>query len=518
MSLQVPKPTQSELLARCWASVWDAILAVDGATGLVMDSNSGAEHLTGYSHDELIGLTEDSLHPESEREALRRALAQEPGQPATLKGFHILRKDGGRLPLEISRSEIFEAEGLRLMTLRFRDTTEQVQIEHRLSVQNWALSAYSNAALALGRAQAPNEVMQSVCEAITRDSPYVLAWIGLAEDAPGRPVSIAAWAGPASDYLEGLEISWDQDQPSGRGPTGTSIRTGAPQIMQDSETSPEFTPWVEKARKAGIRSSASVQIRIHGHRLGALMVYATRPHAFEAEAVEVFQNLANEVARALRDLDHERELGSERHARERAQAGLAQALIATIQALAATVEKRDPYTAGHQERVSKIACAIGGELGWGEDRLQGLQLAGLVHDIGKVAIPIEILTKPARLTPIERAMVNEHPENGYAILKDIPFPWPVADIVRQHHERLDGTGYPLGLAGDAILLEARVLAVADILESMASFRPYRAALGLEVALKEIEQLSGPWLDPAVVAACTTLFREKQFPLPVPNRH
>jgi putative nucleotidyltransferase with HDIG domain len=174
---------------------------------------------------------------------------------------------------------------------------------------------------------------------------------------------------------------------------------------------------------------------------------------------------------------------------------------------------RDPYTAGHQHRVAELACAIAKEMGWAENRSLALRVAAQVHDIGKIAIPAEILTKTTQLTKAEWALIREHPETGYLIMKDVPFHWPIAETVRQHHERMDGSGYPRGLKGNAILLGARILAVADIVESMASARPYRAARGMDVALKEIESQAGTLLDAEVVRICVRLFREQGFVLP-----
>jgi HD-GYP domain-containing protein (c-di-GMP phosphodiesterase class II) len=179
-------------------------------------------------------------------------------------------------------------------------------------------------------------------------------------------------------------------------------------------------------------------------------------------------------------------------------------------------EMRDPYTAGHEARTSQIAVAIGRELGWDENKLMGLRLGSLVHDIGKIGIPSEILTKPSRLKPAEFELVKVHPDVGFAILKDVPFPWPVAAMVRQHHERLDGSGYPLGIRGDEILPESRVLAVADMVEAMSTDRPYRRAHGLGVALTEIERQAGTLLDAAIVRVCVALFREGR--LVVPGMH
>jgi len=176
-------------------------------------------------------------------------------------------------------------------------------------------------------------------------------------------------------------------------------------------------------------------------------------------------------------------------------------------------EMRDAYTAGHEKRVALIAVAIGREMGLDAGRLEGLEVGGHLHDVGKVSIPSEYLSKPGRLSPIEYEVIKFHAQAGYDVLKNIDFPWPVAQIAHQHHERLDGSGYPQGLKGDQIILEARIVAVADVVESMGSHRPYRAALGIDKALAEIERGSGSLYDPEVAAVCLRLFREKQYQLP-----
>jgi PAS domain S-box-containing protein/putative nucleotidyltransferase with HDIG domain len=190
--------------------------------------------------------------------------------------------------------------------------------------------------------------------------------------------------------------------------------------------------------------------------------------------------------------------------------GLRNALGGIFQVLSATTEKRDPYTAGHQKRVADLARAIGQEMGLAEDRVEGLRIAATIHDIGKVSIPAEILSKPKRLTEIEFKLIQSHSQAGSDILRDIDFSWPLADIVLQHHERINGSGYPQGLKGENILLEARILAVSDVVEAMASHRPYRPSLGIEAALEEIEKNKGVIYDPDVASACLTLFREKGF--------
>jgi HD-GYP domain-containing protein (c-di-GMP phosphodiesterase class II) len=188
-------------------------------------------------------------------------------------------------------------------------------------------------------------------------------------------------------------------------------------------------------------------------------------------------------------------------------------LIGTVQALAATIELRDPYTAVHQRRVADIAVGIGRLLGLSATQLCGLDLAATIHDIGKLGVPAEILAKPGRISQPEYELIKGHAAAGAEVVKAVDFPWPIRDIIWQHHERMDGSGYPRGLKGDEILLEARILAVADVTEAMASHRPYRKALGIDAALAEIESGRGTRYDARCVDACLKLFRELGHRLP-----
>ena len=183
---------------------------------------------------------------------------------------------------------------------------------------------------------------------------------------------------------------------------------------------------------------------------------------------------------------------------------------AIIQAMSTTIEKRDPYTAGHQRRVTKLCRAIATQLGFNWERIQGLRMAAAIHDLGKINIPSAILNKPGPISEHELAIIQMHPRTAYEILKDIQFPWPIAETIYQHHERLDGSGYPRQLKRDQILLEARILAVADVVESIASFRPYRPELGLKAAIAEIESQKGVLYDTSVVEICTALFNRQEF--------
>ena len=189
---------------------------------------------------------------------------------------------------------------------------------------------------------------------------------------------------------------------------------------------------------------------------------------------------------------------------------LQQNLDKIVNVMSLTVEERDPYTAGHQRRTTDLAVAIAREMGLSKHEIKGVQMAGFIHDIGKISIPAEILSKPGRLNEAEILLIRRHPQVGYGILKKIDFPWPVDLIVLQHHEKMDGSGYPQGLSGKETLVEARILCVADVVETISSHRPYRPGLGLDKALEDITKNRGTLFDPHVVDACLTLFQNKNF--------
>lgn len=206
----------------------------------------------------------------------------------------------------------------------------------------------------------------------------------------------------------------------------------------------------------------------------------------------------------------ERDLRDRESALESTLTDYRQAMEGFVKAMALTVEMRDPYTAGHQRRVVDLGLAVAQAMGLGRYRQDGLCMAGLIHDVGKISVPAEILSKPGRITELEYSLIKTHPQVGYDMLKHIEFPWPIADIIVQHHERLNGSGYPHGLIGAEIMLEAKIIAVADVVEAMASHRPYRPALGLDKALDHIAVNSGVLYDAEVVTVCRQLFKEKKF--------
>lgn len=506
---------------RLFETAQDGILILDFLTGKIQDANPFLLNLLGYTKAELMG---NELWE----------IGAMVDKCAAIAAFDALKKSGyiryEDLPLKTKQGKFINVEFVsnaydvgdeRVIQCNIRDISIRRKIEADLLVSrgaleksNWAVLAYAQASVALSHADKAENLIQNVCEAITQQVPFVVCWVGLAELDEAKTVRVAGLSGSAKAYAKDITVNWSADALHGLGPAGRCIRTGKSVAILDTQTDPSFEPWRERANQYGIHSCVAVPIFYEENPIGALLVYAQVANAFLPSDVHLFEDLANEIGYGLRAIKRRQELDEETQKREETQKQLYQTLESTIEAMSRTMEWRDPYTAGHQKRVAQLAVAIGREMGLDEMRLKGLHLGGLVHDIGKVAIPSEILTKPTQINALERQMVRQHVQTGYEILKDIPFFWPIADMVYQHHERLDGSGYPRGLKGDQIILEARVLAVADTVEAMAAHRPYRAAVGLDAALAVIQEDKVGLFDPMVVGACLRLFREKKYQLPV----
>jgi PAS domain S-box-containing protein len=316
----------------------------------------------------------------------------------------------------------------------------------------------------------------------------------LYENAPNGYVSIAAQDGRLLQYNQAVcdLLGYDRDDLSGK-TIYDLCASGADGIVRATELFSHFSPG-ENTRNAELELCHSTGDSIWVD--------------ISVDPVDAVRTSVREYRSCLTDITARKQAETEqRHFAEQMQTSLLQ----TIRAIALTIEKRDPYTAGHQERVAELAVRIGEELGLDDNRLRGLHLGAMIHDIGKISVPAEILNRPGRLEPALFTILKAHPQIGFDIIKEIDFPWPLADMVLHHHEHLDGSGYPDGLKGDEISLESRILAVADVVEAMASHRPYRPALGIEIALKEVEDGKGSFYDPAVVDSCQKIFREQGSP-------
>lgn len=472
------------------------IIREDGTIGYV---NPFFASLLGYAAADLIGRPVLEILREEERAAAREKLLIQVFGDAELVQHNVAveTRDGRRIDLLINASRsIFEGRPASLAVVL--DVTEQIAAKRTLERLNRMLRTLSCGNEAVVRAVSEPELLSQMCRVIVETGGYRMAWIGIAQQDAARSLTPAAWAGEGGQYLANARIG-RAEEPRGNDPCGRALRTGDPQIVQDLDADPGMAPWAEEARKYGFASAAALPLKDTGGVFALLTIYAAEPGAFDADALQLLQELADDLAYGIRALKDRAERAT---AVQRWQASLE----ATIGAIASTVEMRDPYTAGHQQRVARLAVAIARELGLSEHQIEGLYLAGIIHDVGKITIPAEILSKPGDLPRVEFQLIQAHPQAGYDVVKGVDFPWPIAEIVRQHHERLDGSGYPQGLAGEQILPEAKILAVADVVEAMMSYRPYRPALGIAAALQEITEGRGRLYDPAAVDTCIELFR------------
>jgi len=397
-------------------------------------------------------------------------------------------------------------EGIFVLSM---DITKRKQAETALARSNHALRTLSACDEKLVRANGEPELLAAVCRILVEQRGYRMAWVAFAAPDTGGALRAAAQFGFEAGGAAAAGFARAAAR-RGFDPTLTAVRSGAVQSMQDILTDPALIAWRRTARRHGFQSIIALPLKSAMGTFGALTIGSADPEAFNGEEVQLLQELADNLAFGIESLrtraERDRMIEEQGHHAQMLRHGLEE----SIKIIAGTVEMRDPYTAGHQLRVSELAVAIGREMSLPEDQVEGIRLAAIIHDLGKITLPGEILSKPGRLSPIELQLIQTHAQAGRDLLKDVQFPWPIADIIWQHHEHLDGSGYPRGLEGPHILLEARILTVADVVEAVASHRPYRAALGIGAALQNIRRGRGKLYDPAVVGACLRVFRKGGF--------
>lgn len=487
-----------------WLHTVDAVrdpLLVHDAEGRIVRANRAYAERAGVDVKEMIGRPyrecfprlQEALSPTGELNS-EQEFTLESGEIFVSRSFPVAHSAGG-------------GHTLRL----FEDVTQRRASEHRIRSLNTLYATLSAVNHAIVQSKTRHEVCERIVRIATEIGLWQGAWIGFADPQTKRIVP-EAWSPGMAPYMEKLAVSIDPALPEGQGPTGSAIRSSVPYFCDDVLGDPVTAPWRAFARSSGTNSVASIPLDVAGSPPGIVNLYSREKDIFTPEVRALVIEMGDDITYSLEMQERELQRRAAESALLEHQAKLRHSLEGTVEAIAATVETRDPYTAGHQRRVADLARAIGREMGLSEHVQEGLHFGALIHDLGKVQIPAEILSKPTKLTKLEFELIKVHPQAGYDIIKGIEFPWPVAAMVHQHHERLDGSGYPQGLKGDAIALEARILAVADVVEAMASHRPYRPGLGIEAALKEIEAKRGLWFDPAAVDACLRLFREKRFSL------
>jgi PAS domain S-box-containing protein/putative nucleotidyltransferase with HDIG domain len=491
------------------SAMTEGVLVIDG-DGRILTANASAARILGLPPErivgrkafdpawELVGDDGGRLPPEARPSAIAFRTGQ--GQRDALIG---LKRDGGEpIWLATNAEPLFGKDEMRphAVVVSFSDITPHKLAQDALTRVNHALKVLIQANEVLVRTTSEQELLDEMCRALVETGGYALVWIGFPEEQPAMVVRSVARGGNG-----GVEPT-DADRNALLDHSAAAqavLRSGEPSVSQDLAAD---GPDAAKAGD-GIVPAAGARIALPlldgKTTFGVLTLYAAGAGAFTPDAVSLLVQLAEDLSYGILAL-------RERVKREESEKGLRRSMEAAVQAMASTLEMRDPYTAGHQRGVARLAIAIARDVGVPEDEVKGIYLAAIVHDIGKIRIPVDILNKPGPLTQLEYELIQTHAQVGYDIVKNVDFPWPVAEMVLQHHERLDGSGYPAGLKGDEILPGARILAVADVVQAMSMRRPYRGSYGEAAALAEIERGRGRLYDPAAVDACLKLFREKGF--------
>jgi putative nucleotidyltransferase with HDIG domain len=405
-----------------------------------------------------------------------------------------------------------EEEELLLSTIadQVAVAIEQARLYEAEREQRELAEALEEAAAAVSSTLEPDQVLDRILEQVERVVAGDAFNVMLVEDGTAR---VVRWRGYERLGIEERIARFSTpvvELPS----LVHMIQTREPVVIPDTSTDPE---WILLEGWEWLHSYVGALIQVGGVTVGTLSVDGTRPGQFGPADAHRLRAFADAAATAIKNARLFEQAQQEITERKRAEVELQQSVEqlrrtfeGMVEVLVSTIGIRDPYTASHQRRVTQLACAIADEMGLPKEQIQGLRMAGLVHDLGKINVPAEILSKPGILSDLEHGMIRMHPQVGYDVLKKFDFPWPVAQIVLQHHERLDGSGYPQGLLREGILLEARILAVADVVAAMSSHRPYRAALGIDKALEEISHNRGVLYDAEVVSTCLRLFAEKGF--------
>lgn len=464
--------------------------------------NPPFQRVLGYESEELFNRPFTDHFREGDRARVMQVFRESLEEKKQVRGdWGLIRKDGSTMDI-ISQGGFATLEDQPVVMGVILDVTELKASERARERLNRALRTLSRGNEAVVHARTIDELLNSMCAVLVETGGFAMAWYGAVQFNERKSILPMAWAGKMEDFAQTADFSW-ADRPDNRTASATAVITGATQVIQDVSQDPEPSKMKALAAQYGIRSGAVFPLKDESGVFAILAVYAHEANSFDEDCLSILRELVGDLAFGIKALQARAE---NRDYLDR----LIRSMEGTIEALASTVEVRDPYTAGHQRQVADLAIAIAREIKLPEETVRGLYLAATVHDVGKIQVPLEILNKPGRLSKQEFELVKAHVSAGYELLKNAEFSWPIAEIVLQHHERLDGSGYPRGLAGDQILVQAKILAVADVVEAMTSHRPYRPALGVDKALEEIERGKQKLYDAQVVDACVKLIRSGAF--------
>jgi PAS domain S-box-containing protein/putative nucleotidyltransferase with HDIG domain len=490
-------------------------LAKVARVGIFMSALDGEAIYTNESWSEIAGLQFEqakgngwitAMHPDDREKVISTFVAAAEADIPFKSELRFVHHDG---TIRWVLAEAIGAKDSQGNTVSYVGTVTDItefKLQHeRMRRVNRALATLGKCSEETMRAESEQELLDETCQIITSTGGYALAWIGFSE--PGIKTCLRPVAYHGGDGDLHVTVWCNREC----GPAANAVSTKQMQIVQNINASLPTSDTNDMAKPGGCGSLISLPLfDKSGNALGALTIYDQETNAFADQENKVLEELAADLSFGISAIHLRDDRNRAQTESQLYQKKLRQSLEDALQALAATTELRDPYTAGHQRRVAELATSIASELGLNEEQVHAIHLAAVVHDIGKLHIPAEILAKPTQLSAIEFELIKTHAQAGYEILRAVDFPWPIAEIVWQHHERLDGSGYPRGLCGKDILLETKIISVADVFEAMSSHRPYRAGLGVDVALEQIIQGRGTLYEPQVVDACVNLIRENRF--------
>ena len=396
------------------------------------------------------------------------------------------------------------------------DVTAREKAELTLERIGRALRTLNACNESLLRVETESDLLNSICRIIVEKGGYAMAWYGAPVPEQvvtvlGTTVQPLAQYGREDGFLAEAKSSWIDVQQI-PDPTSTAVRAEADQVFSNLSVNLPLAPWRDAALKRGYQSCVALPLKGENGALGVLTIFAETPDAFDETEVVLLHDLAKDMAYGIetrRILAQRDKVSSENQQYKEV---LQKSLEGSVKAIADSVEKRQTVKSDYEKGpgLGHLTAALAGdiarEMGLAQETIHNIELAAWVHDLGNITLPAEMFTKPSRLTEDEMALVKNHARVGYELLKNINLPESVATMVWQHHERQDGSGYPQGLKGDEILLESRIMAVADVVESMITRRPYRQAPGIDLALQEIERGRGTLFDANVVDACLRLFK------------
>ena len=485
---------------RLFETAQDGILLLNASTAKIEDVNPFLVNILGYSKEEIIGKTIWEIGCFKDTDLNKQAFLE-------LKSDHYIRYDD--LPLETKHgkkvfvefvSNVYECSGINIIQCNIRDNTLRHITEVALQATTRALRIISESHTALLRLDTEQKLLDEYCRIAVESGDYRFAWIGYINNGNLKSITVKASFGDANTSQEIKEAS-EAEELNEDGILYQAAKTMEFQAREERLSNLGKTSGKVSARDLQISTTIVFPLQISEDMIVLLALCGSVTSLRTLSEKGLLKEVSDDLAHGIKAI---RTLIDNARYEEKLKTGMAQ----TIQVLADTIDQRDHYTAGHQRRVASICSQIALEMGLSEQRIFGLNLAAMIHDLGKIGIPIEILVKPVKLSESEFNLVKDHVTIGYNIIKNLYFPWPLAEMIHQHHERIDGSGYPRNLKGDALLLESKILAVADVIEAMASERPYRPALGLDAAMGEIRKNGGVLYDREVVDACIKLYESK----------